>query len=191
MSSIQVRGYAILTALKFVDTLTPAEKERVLASLGPQGYDRLKDRKAIEWYPSADLSDIFEGLARLADGDSEKALDRFVKLGQFVGTAATNTFLRLFMRIMTPNLFASRLPNLFERDHKGAGKLVVTTAEEGRLVCAFTGVKGFNHVTAVGAGWVAFGLEAMGKTVTERKCHGWSLEDPGPEEVVVEVRWRD
>jgi hypothetical protein len=193
MSSIQVRGYAILTALKFVDTaLSPAERERVVNALGgPSGYEARKDRKPVEWYPASDLAAVFEGISGLADGNSDKALERFIELGRFVGTEATNTFLRLFMRIMTPKLFANRLPTLFERDHSGSARLIVDRAEDGILVCTFKGVKGFNHVTAVGVGWVAFGLEAMNKTVLDWKCTNWSLQNPAPEEATVEVKWRD
>jgi hypothetical protein len=100
---------------------------------------------------------------------------------------ASTTFLRLFMRVLSPALFARKLPDLWGRDHTG-GKVTVETTDT-TLVCRISEVDGYNNVACISCGWATFALTQMGKSIRGHEISGWSLKNPGPESVAFTLHW--
>ncbi len=71
--------------------------------------------KSATWYPVATLAELLNSIASLAKGDEAKARELLINCGKYMAREATNTFLRLLMR-MTPALFAKKLPDFWGRD---------------------------------------------------------------------------
>jgi hypothetical protein len=96
------------------------------------------------------------------------------------------------MKILTPTLFAKKVPELWERDHRGSGHFEadVSHADEGRIGMKLVGADGFDHIGIAAIGFITFGLNNMGKTNIQVKQTGWSLATPSPHEVAYEITWK-
>lgn len=187
---MKVRGYVVKTSVEYLQSrLDPAEASTVFDRFSPSVRSTLETVKAIEWYPVEQMSEINQTIVdMLGKGDEDRAREAMIACGRYMATEATNTFLRLLMRVLTPGLFAKKLPDLWARDCSG-GKVTVDVSNE-RLICRLTGVKDFAHCGPVSLGWATFALQNMGKPVVSSKLHAWSLATPNPDEVWFEAAWK-
>ncbi len=134
---------------------------------------------------------MLRGIASVKN-DDEGSYNDLVASGRFVATEATNTFLKLFMKVLTPTLFAKKVPDIWERDHKGSGRFEtdVTKADEGRIGMKLVGADGSDHIGIAAIGFITYGLNNMGKRDIKVKQTGWSLATPSPHEVSYEITWK-
>lgn len=188
---MKVRGYIVKTSVEYLRSrLEPAEAGAVMDRFSPPVRSTLETVKAIDWYPVEQMAEINQVIVdTLGKGDETRAREVLIACGRYMATEATNTFLRLLMRVLTPGLFAKKLPDLWSRDCSG-GKVTVEVDEK-RLVCRLAGVKDFAHCGPVSLGWATFALENMGKPVVSSKLHAWSLATPNPDEVGWEAAWKN
>jgi hypothetical protein len=190
MSDIQVRGYMISSTVGFIrDRAGEQTATRLLSGLSPGTNKALGAVKSAEWYPVSIIAELNRAIAtELAAGDRERARVALADCGKFMAREATNTFLKLLMKMLTPSLFAKKLPDFWKRDCTG-GRLVVDV-EEQRLRCRFFDAKGYDHLGAVATGYAWFVLEAMGKTVENAVLNDWSPSEPNVDGVSFEIFWK-
>lgn len=193
-TEFQVRGYMVVNAGKFlVDKAKELGGEqggrRALERLSPETRATLEASKPAGWYPVHTISEVFGEIAGLANGDVNRARELLVQAGAFNAKEATNTFLKLLMRMLSPPLFARKLPDFWRRDCT-RGRLEVDVTGR-RLFCRFYEMEGFDHVVAGTAGFASFALEAMGKSVENVALEGWGLDMPWSEGASMELVWSD
>lgn len=189
MEEFNTRGYMLTTTLKYVrEAFEPKRRDAVLAKLSPETIRFAETAKATEWYPVARSVEIYDAIIDACEGDAALAEQDLIGIGKFGAHEATNTFLRLLMKVLTPSLFAKKLPSLYERDNS-KGKVSVDVAED-RLVCRIEDCKGCKHLAPVSAGWAIYTLETMGKKLSQKKILGWSLDNPDSGSVGFELHWR-
>ena len=111
-----------------------------------------------------------------------------MECGKHAAREASNTFLRLLMKLLTPAMFAKKLPELWGRDCTG-GRITDPKLHD-RIVNHLLDMNGFDHIAPVAVGYVLFALEAMGKTIVQSTLHGWSLWRPSASDSWFEVAWR-
>lgn len=190
MTTPMIRGYAIIQTAKYLQTqFTAAESKRGLETLPPRLRDQIPAWEPGQWYPRETTIALYKAIAAIRN-DESGSYDDLVGCGEFIASEATNTFLRLMMRIMTPILFAKKIPDFFRRDHS-AGRFDADTsrADEALITMRLTDVEGFDHIGVVAIGWIKFGMKALGKkkvTITQR---GWTLAAPAPADIGYELRW--
>jgi hypothetical protein len=185
----QIRGYMILNAASYLrGTLGEQDAQRVFRQMSPSTLQVIETASSAGWYPIAALSEIFDNVAAIGKGDDERAKEALIACGAFIAKEATNTFLKLLMRMLTPNLFAKKLPDFWRRDCTH-GRLEVEVTEQ-MLVCRYFDLPGFNHVVCCGAGFARFALEAMGKSIESATVHDWSLATPNADGARLELVWR-
>lgn len=187
MKERHVRGYMITTQFQyFAQQVGDAEADRYVRELPkPEVY---RQANPVEWYPVEHLAALNRAIATvLGGGDEAKTRDAFVNLGRFAAREATNTFLRLLMRVLTPNLLAKRFPQLWSRDCT-VGTAAVDVQDKGFTI-RLDGVEGFDHCAPTSMGFASFVLSQMGKEIVLGDLKGWSLATPGPPTVTVELRW--
>jgi hypothetical protein len=92
------------------------------------------------------------------------------------------------MKVLTPSMFAKKLPTLWSRDAT-AGKFVVDVYDD-RIACQLLEMSAFDHICPVSVGYVAFALEAMRKPPERWTLKGWSLKTPNPAESSFELYWK-
>jgi len=185
----RVRAYmARSTALFIQDTLGEQELARILKEVSPGARSAATSLKPAEWCPVGGFSELLRALAANSNGDVEHARDRLVACGAFIAREATNTFLKIVIRMLTPSLFAKKLPDLWRRDCSG-GTFEVDAAGN-KIVIRLADMNGFDHVPCTVAGFVKFALTTMGKTVEQVQIHSWSLTDPCADGARVELTWK-
>lgn len=189
METFKTRGYIVKTTLKYLrEGLEPSRSAAALARLSADQIRSFETAKPTEWYPAEQTIVIMlDALIHATNGDRALAENDLVAAGKFAGMEATNTFLRLLMKVLTPGLFAKKLPSLYERDNS-KGRVSVDVGDE-RLLVRFDDMKGHPHMAPMSMGWVSFAIEAMGKHLSKTQVHGWSFENPDPDSFSLELVW--
>jgi hypothetical protein len=187
--STQIRGYSLRQTARYLETkFDPDTRKRVIDAMPAGSRSMLSSFDAAEWYPREHSSVLFRAIAAARGG--EDAYQDLVNCGEFIASEATNTFLRLLMRIMTPTLFAKKVPEFWKRDHRGGHfEVDVSRADDGRIGMKLVDVEDYDHIGIVSIGWIQFGMTALGKKGVTIKQDGWSLGSPRPKSVSYEVNW--
>lgn len=189
MEPFMTRGYVILTTLKYCyEGLALERRDKVVARLPPALLQSMPTIKPAEWYPVDRVVQMLNLIVDVCEGDEKLAEQDLIGSGRFAAQEATNTFLRLLMKVLTPNLFAKKLPSLYLRDNS-KGKVDVEVADES-LVVTISNAKGFAHLPPMTMGWVLFALESMGKVPDTTHVSNWSFSNPDPDEFAVSITWK-
>lgn len=189
MTDIQVRGYALSAAVKYMQEVGGANGEHALQTLPEASRKAIASLSPAQWYPVSVLADLHRAtVASMANNDEEEAKKVLTACGRFMAREATNTFLRLLMRMLTPTMLAAKFPDLWRRDFSG-GRADIQV-DERKMVCRYFDLPGFVHQGVVGCGFVSFTLEAMGKSIEKTTFLDWSLDQPNVDGTGFELIWK-
>ena len=185
------RGYAITRTVEFIKSgyFKPDAVNRILESLPGDMRDALPNLKTSEWYPREYMVPLMRGIASVKNDNVGSAED-LANYGQAVASEATNTFLKILMKLLTPTLFAKKFPEFYARDHKGSGhfEVDIEKVKDGKITIKLVGAEGFDHIGAASVGFFRFGIESIsGPGSVDIKTRGWSLATPSPHEVFYDV----
>src|SRR5690242_2572088 len=123
MTERLIRGYALLGTLSYLDGVLAKDKPAVLEQLSPEIRSAIGSYKQVEWYPIRHWCELLRGIAATAGDDEKRAIELLSNCGESIGQLAMTTFLKLLLKIMTPSVFSSKLPSIWERDNN-SGKIV-------------------------------------------------------------------
>jgi hypothetical protein len=185
------RGYLIERHFAFIESHFNAEEaERIMSSISDEHLSLRPQLKSADWYSREHVVAISRAIASAASSEDE-AYQLLGECGRFMSNEATNTYMRLLLKILTPSIFAKKLPSFWERDNKNGGNFdpSETKVSDGYLRLKMVGVEGFDHVAPVSGGFCSFVLGAMGKKDVKVKQEGWTLARPGPDSYVLEFSW--
>jgi hypothetical protein len=190
MNELSARGYILATTAGYLRETAGAEKaEKIIKGLSTELQQAIGTVTPANWYPIPLLAELNRAMvASLAGNDEQRAREILEGCGRYMGHEASNTFLRLLMRMLTPGLFATKLPSIWKRDFTG-GRLEIDVTDT-QLVCRIFDTYGHDHIGPISAGWIGFALKAMGKTIEKTVLHKWSLAEPNPNGVAIEYTWR-
>lgn len=166
----KLKGTYIHAIAAFVHDAYGGEQSRAMfAALTPETRRAIETVSTSSWYPIAIGVDVLRQIERAHDSDAEsrKALRR---AGNAIARDATSTFLKLLLKVLTPRMFASKFPEFWRRYHDfGDCKIDVSRIEERFFAVE---VPGYDYLHAVGAGWVEFVFQSLGKTniVVSENC---------------------
>lgn len=189
MSAPMLRGYLLQRATSFIDHYFPAvQASQMKASLPEPLRAALLNLKAADWYPREHCIALHRSIASAA-GTQDEAFEALVSLGEFMATEATNTYLQLVMRLISPALFCKKVPKFWQRDHS-EGEFAVDSADGDarRIEMRLRNVQGFDHVGASAVGFLRFGMKAVGANANIVQ-DGWSLQAPAPTEIRYQITW--
>lgn len=186
-----IRGYSVKQQLTFLETqYEPAVSQRLLELVPSEVRSDLKAAKPAEWYPRQHSVSILRAIAANGGKNEQAVQSDLLRCGTYIATEATNTFLKLLMKILTPTLFAKKIPEFWQRDMRG-GRFEADTSEaaSGRIQLRLCDIEGFDHIGIVSMGWITFGMAAMGKSDVKLTQKGWSLATPGANKIEYELTW--
>jgi len=189
MTSPMIRGYSLKQTARYLESsFAPERRKQAIEALPASSRSMMSSFEPGEWYPREHSAALFRAIASIRGADG--AYDDLVGCGEFIASEATNTFLRLLMRIMTPTLFAKKVPDFWKRDQRGGWfEADVTKAGDGVIKMKLVDVEGYDHIGIVSIGWIKFGMTALGKKKVKIEQDGWSLSQPGPREISYQVTW--
>jgi hypothetical protein len=192
MAELQLRGYLIAHTAEFIrERLGASEWASVLSTLSPELQGVLSSQvKHGGWYAMSHLTELNRVTTSIVcKGDSARAQQALHDCGRYVAGEATNTFLKMLLKMLTPNLFAKKLPDVFRRDFS-SGRLESTLS--GRtLTCRYYELPGFEHCAPLSSGFAAKAFEGMGKKIEQFRIKDWSLEQPTVDGTSFELTWSD
>ena len=188
--SAQIRGYSLKQTAKYLESkFDPDTKRRVIEGMPASVRTMMTSFEPAEWYPREYSAALFRSIAA-AKSDETGSYQDLVACGEFIASEATNTFLKLLMRIMSPTLFAKKVPEFWKRDQRGGYfEADVSRADDSVIKMKLADVEGYDHIGIVSIGWIQFGMVALGKKGVKVKQTGWSLATPGPREIDYEITW--
>ncbi|MBI2395608.1 MAG: hypothetical protein HYV09_38940 [Deltaproteobacteria bacterium] len=163
MTDRLTKGFNLEQTLLFIDSAFSAqERDRIHARLPEELKARLRALRTGDWYPIADQVAFLDAMVAVVS-DPEEGERKARALGRFISDAATGTFMRLVLKVLTPPMFLKKAGDIwprmfsfgvFECDPSGFG--------QGTAVMTLRDVDGFAHVAPVSAGWMEGVFAAMG-----------------------------
>jgi len=186
----QIRGYSLKQTARYLESkFDPDTKRRVVDGLPASVRTMMGAFEPAEWYPREYSAALFRSIAA-ARNDEQGSYQDLVACGEFIASEATNTFLKLLMRIMSPTLFAKKVPEFWKRDQRGgAFEADVSRADDSVIKMRLVDVEGYDHIGIVSIGWIQFGMVALGKKNVKVQQTGWALDKPAPREIGYEITW--
>lgn len=184
-NDFSVRAYMLLNTLDYFRQ-TP-ELEGLIEKVSPKTMEMADKLKMADWCPGPTFVELLRLIAQSANGDEKLAQERLIKQGIFVSRTATNTFLRLLMKMLTPTTFAKKLPEFWKRDCT-LGRYEVEV-DSPTITCRLMDMEGFDHIACTGAGFVINTFEGMGKKIEKTEIKGWSLDKPYTNGCSFELTW--
>jgi hypothetical protein len=141
-----------------------------------------------EWYPRRFQVEMLNAFATVR-GNGDSTYGDILRCGTALADPS-NDFVRLLMKLMTPDLFVKKLPRFWSRDHKASGAVEVEALEGARGArVRLRGIKHYDHAAVLWMGFIQGVLKQIGASGVIVRQEGWSWARPGPQDVSYEVRW--
>lgn len=191
MSSFQIRTYVVASAfakLKKAAAEDAPGARKALDGLSQEARKFAESPSPPQWCPVPICSEIFEAVVSLSGGDDAHARTALIECGKDAAYEASNTFLRLVMKVLTPKLLAKKLPDVWRSDCN-CGTVVAEVGDDG-IRNTYSQIGDFKHIAPVAVGFVSFALQAMGKEITNIDLGQWSIATPAPETFSFSITWR-
>ena len=192
MSEIKARGYLIPATAKYLrENVEAHEWERIRAALSPQLTGLLdKGPEPAGWYPVTLLGELHRQIAQtIGGGDDERAKQALYNSARYAASEASNTFLRLVLKMLSPALIAKKIPDLFKRDFSSSNGTVTIEVSNEKITGKLHNLNGFAHCGVLCPGFTGFAVEATGGTVDKVVVHDWSLKSPNVDGTWFELWW--
>jgi hypothetical protein len=176
MSEKLLKGFSLTTTLAFIDShYTHEQREQIHARLTPELRNMTSGFKPGDWYPIEYQTQMLRAMASVAEEPTE-AHTNAVALGRFLSDQASNTFMRLLFKVLTPLIFLKKAPAVWGRMFNfGRFETDAADYDNNRVVMLMLDVDGFDYVAPVSEGWIATMFEAVGcKNVA---VHATDLEE--------------
>jgi len=155
-----VKGIHILPLHDFIkenyDEKTQAE---IYARMSEPAREMLKTVKREDWMPVALVSSVADALFRATE-DPKDAYQEVVRAGAAIADYATNTYVRLLIKLMTPKIMASKWPDIWKKSHN-FGVMSCVLESDRMLRMTISGVDGYTHIGPTAVGFLTFALKAM------------------------------
>jgi hypothetical protein len=185
------RGSSLAGLLSYLEkSCDDARFREVQAALSPELRRDLAGVKHAAWYPRRHFIELNEAIASLHEGNETATRDALEAAGREISYIASNTFMRLLLKMLTPAQFAKKFPDFWNRDMRG-GRCSADTRDlaSRRLYAGLHDVAGFTHVGPVAAGYIGFAMDAITGTRCTAQIEGWSLASPASSDIHYVVTW--
>lgn len=183
----RARSYMLISTANYLTRKHGAEGQRIIDELSPETRNILTSENPANWSPMRNYVELLNCVAALGKGDDAKARDSLIEAGRYVAQEASTTFLRLMLKVLTPNLFAKKVPTVWQRDFsRGRAEAEIS---ERLLVFRMFEISEMDHIPCTAPGFISVAMESMGKSVKRINVHNWSLQEPCREGAYFELEW--
>ncbi len=163
MSEKLVTGVNLEQTAAFIDLHYAHDlRDRIYAHLPAELRERLPRVRATDWYPLADQVALLVAMASVAASPAEASANARA-LGRHISGATTSTFMRLLLKVTSPQTFLRKASHVWPRMFSfGSFHADLTGCGSKVAVIVMRGVDGFDYVEDVSAGWIEGMFAAMG-----------------------------
>jgi hypothetical protein len=184
-----IRGYVIQKTERFFRTECDSSlAQRIDSALPLELKTRLPELSPAGWYPRHYQVALLSAAAD-AHGSEQLLRRDLMRCGASLAVG-DNEFMKLLLKVLTPELFLKKVARLWVRDHKDSANYQLERLDpEARSASLhLRGVAGYTHSALVWQGYLQriFGAICTHCSVDQQ---GWSLANPAPDEIVYEVKW--
>lgn len=182
MDQPKIRGFFTRSVNLFVErSYDPPLRQRILDAVPAEVRAAAPSADRNAWYPLEYITGYWGAIDKVL-GDRERTRREIQRCGEFVATEATNTFLKLLIKVLSPKMFARQFPDVWRRWHDFGDVDVDTSEVDGRrMKFACTG---YDYAPFIGRGFLVHMFTMLGKD-------GLVIEDNCPPDqiYVPVVRW--
>jgi len=191
MEEPQIRGHVLDHTARFYRSVYEhASIARIEGELSIELKAALESVTPAAWYPRRFQVELLKAFATVR-GNSDATYGDFLRCGSSLAQP-NNDFVKLLMKLMTPELFLKKLPRFWARDHKASGGFEIEplgAAERGAQI-RLSGIKHYDHGAILWMGFIQNVLAQLGTAGLVVRQEGWSWSSPGPQDIAYEVRWK-
>jgi hypothetical protein len=189
MDEPKIKAYGFIATIEFIEkNYDDAARKRIFGALTPAARSFMEVAKKQQWAPPGHSSELWAAMVKEHTPDQQA--DQLVKCGRYMGAFATNTYLKLLMKMLTVKMFAKKFPDIWQRD-ANFGRVELgdlAEIEKGKLTIYFKDLK-FAYFGPITQGWFSFSLETMGLKGLSVENAGWSVTNPDPGELTYRISW--
>lgn len=185
----EMKAYNVISAVEFLEQNFPDRVDAIRDGFTEPLKTDLTKIGSFDFVPRAYLSEVTEAIANEVEPGAPR-IELLSKLGEHIAHGATNTFLRLLMRMMTPQIFAKKVGAIWKKDNRG-GHVVADTTDLGsnKLLLNFSDVDGFAYFRAICIGWMGFAFRRMGAKNVRVSFPDQDANEPYDESVQIAIEW--
>ncbi len=186
----RIKSYGLFGTVQFIEKTYPRDVQaRIMNGVPQEVQDFIAAGPKQPWAPPLLSCHLWERMVDEASNDAE-AVDTLVRCGVSMGEYATNTYLRLLMKVVTMKILARKFPSIWRKD-ANFGDLEADASEvkDGKLKIHMKNLGSYPYFGPICQGWNEYALEAMGLKNVKMELQDWSLESPDPGELVFHASW--
>jgi hypothetical protein len=189
MEEPRIKAYGFVATCEFVEkNYDDAARKRIFGALSPPTRAFLEIAKKQQWASPSYSAELWTAIVK--EHPPDQAADQLVKVGRYMGAFATNTYLKLLMKMLTVKMFAKKFPDIWQRDANFGRVELGDLAEigDGKLTIHFKDLN-WAYFGPICNGWFSFSLETMGLKGLKVETANWSIQNPDPGELTYRVSW--
>lgn len=186
----KIKSYGLFGTMQFIEqTCSPEVQRQIKSKLPQETLDFIARGTKQVWAPPLYSCHIWEQMVAVAPSEKD-AVDSLVRCGLHMGEYATNTYLRLLLKVVNVKILASKFPAIWRKDASfGDLSADATDAKQGRLVLHFDNLQNYPFFGPICQGWFTFSWNAMGLKNVNLALQDWSLANPDPGVLTYQVSW--
>jgi hypothetical protein len=155
-----VKGIHILPLHDFIkENYDEGTQNGIYARMSEPTREMLRTVKREDWVPMALVGNVADALFRATE-EPDQAYREIVRSGAAIADYATNTYVRLLIKLMTPKIMASKWPDIWKKSHN-FGVMTCQLESDRTLRMSLTEVGGYTHIGPTAVGFLTFALKAM------------------------------
>jgi hypothetical protein len=189
MEAPLIRGHVLEhTARYYRLSFDHVAAARIDGELSIEVKSALETLAPAEWYPRRYLVEMLKAFVAVR-GSGDTTYGDILRCGSALAEP-NNDFLRLLMKVMTPEIFLKKMPRFWARDHRASGTVEIEPLDGPRAMrVRLRGVKQYDHGAILWMGFMHGVLKQLGTSTPIVRQEGWSWASPDPQDVAFEVRW--
>jgi len=168
----RIRGNHVIPLLRYIQSSYDQNTQQTIyESLSETTRGTLEDLDTDVWYPASVVADLHRGLFA-AQPDPEKGYAAIRDSGAAVAEYGVNTFMRLLIKLMTPEMLAKKWPAIWSKSHNfGKMQTALDQSTDRKLNLSLSEVDQYSYIGPCAVGFLSYSLKAMGRkdaSVVER-----------------------
>lgn len=183
---LKIRGMLAKGVADFVDkNYEAAVRDKILQAVSADIRTARPGLQKNDWYPIRYILDYFRAIDSVL-GDPGKTADHLERCGISIASDATNSFMKLLIKVLTIRMFARQFPEFWRKYHSaGTIEYDLSALDDKRVIFHLEPYE-YQHLLAMG--FLRFVFDALGKK-NVRVAHNCPAGERTVSKLRLEVTW--